>query len=277
MALETFKIANEEKIMIPKIIHYCWFGGKEKPEDVKQYISSWKKHCPDYELKEWNESNFDIHENDYCKEAYAARKWAFVTDYVRLKVLYEEGGFYMDTDVEMVKSLDPLRVYDAVSGYESINHIQTGTLGACQGNEWIRMLLKDYKHRHFLRENGLLDMTTNVQVITKLTTKKYNLRLNGKEVHFGQNMVILPFDYLCAKHWDTGEVSVTENTYTIHHFAGSWVSDEMKRYNARIDKYYRHYQKLGIPNVAAFYLCRVKATYELYGLKYLIKKIENQI
>ena len=103
--------------MIPKIIHYCWFGGKEKPEDVKRYIASWEKYCPDYEIKEWNESNFDIHENDYCREAYEAKKWAFVTDYVRLKALYEEGGFYMDTDVEVVKSLDPLRVYDAVSGY----------------------------------------------------------------------------------------------------------------------------------------------------------------
>ncbi len=99
--------------MIPKKIHYCWFGGKEKPEDVKRYIASWKKYCPDYEIKEWNESNFDIHENDYCREAYEAKKWAFLTDYVRLKALYEEGGFYMDTDVEVVKSLDPLRVYDS--------------------------------------------------------------------------------------------------------------------------------------------------------------------
>ena len=78
--------------MIPKKIHYCWFGGKEKPEDVKRYIASWEKYCPDYEIKEWNESNFDIHENDYCSEAYEAKKWAFVTDYVRLKALYEEGG-----------------------------------------------------------------------------------------------------------------------------------------------------------------------------------------
>ena len=78
--------------MIPKKIHYCWFGGKEKPEDVTRYIASWEKYCPDYEIKEWNESNFDIHENDYCSEAYEAKKWAFVTDDVRLKALYEEGG-----------------------------------------------------------------------------------------------------------------------------------------------------------------------------------------
>ncbi len=263
--------------MIPKIIHYCWFGGAPKPDDVQRNILSWKKYCPDYEIKEWNESNFDINENNYCREAYEAKKWAFVSDYARLKVLYEEGGFYMDTDVEMVKSIDPLRIYDAVCGYESKTHIQTGTLGACLENEWIGMLLHDYDRRHFLQKNGLLDMTTNVQVVTKLTTQKYNLTLDGKKLHFGQNMVILPFDYLCAKHFDTGEVNITANTYVIHQYSASWVSEEMKQYNAKIDEYYDTYRKLGIPDRLAFYLCRVVATYEMYGLTYLIKKIKNKI
>lgn len=101
--------------MIPKIIHYCWFGGNPLSEEAKYYISTWKKYCPDYEIREWNESNFDINENDYCREAYEKKKWAFVTDYVRLKALYEFGGVYMDTDVEVVKSLDPLLSYDALS------------------------------------------------------------------------------------------------------------------------------------------------------------------
>lgn len=217
--------------MIPKKIHYCWFGGKDKPEDVKRYIASWKKYCPDYEIKEWNESNFDIHENDYCREAYEARKWAFVTDYVRLKALYEEGGFYMDTDVEVVKSLDPLRVYDAVSGYESQTHIPTGTMGACRDNEWIGMLLHDYDHRHFLMENGQLDLTTNVGVITKLTIAKYHIHLNGETTLFGKNMVLLPFDYLCAKDFESGKIKKTQNTYTIHHFKGSWLSAESQYSN----------------------------------------------
>ena len=104
--------------MIPKIIHYCWFGGNPLSDDAKRYIASWKKYCPDYEIREWNESNFDINENDYCREAYEQKKWAFVTDYVRLKALYEYGGIYMDTDVEVVKPLDPLLSYDALSGYE---------------------------------------------------------------------------------------------------------------------------------------------------------------
>ena len=102
--------------MIPKKIHYCWFGGNPLSEEVKWYIASWKKYCPDYEIIEWNESNFDVTENAYCKEAYKAKKWAFVSDYARLTVLHDHGGFYMDADVEVVKSLDPLRVYDALSG-----------------------------------------------------------------------------------------------------------------------------------------------------------------
>ena len=212
--------------MIPKKIHYCWFGGKDKPEDVRKYIASWKKYCPDYEIKEWNESNFDINENEYCREAYEAKKWAFVTDYVRLKALYEEGGFYMDTDVEVVKSLEPLRVFNAVSGYESQTHIPTGTMGSCRDNEWIGMLLHDYDHRHFLRKDGSYDLTTNVISITKLTVEKYNLKLRGQKLIFGGNMILLPFDYLCAKDNQTGKVNKTENTYTIHHFKGSWLSEE---------------------------------------------------
>lgn len=249
--------------MIPKIIHYCWFGGKEKPEDVKRYIASWKKYCPDYEIKEWNESNFDIHENDYCREAYEAKQWAFVTDYVRLKVLYEEGGFYMDTDVEVIKSLNPLRVYNAVSGYESQTHIPTGTMGACRDNEWIGMLLHNYDYRHFLCEDGTYDTTTNVIVITNLTVKKYGLQLHGQKIVFGQNMVLLPFDYLCAKDFATGQIMQTTNTYTIHHFKGSWLTDK-DRYaheiKLRMSKFLPH----GVAGHLAAYIaaCKFIGVYE---------------
>ena len=214
--------------MIPKIIHYCWFGNNPKSDKIKTYITSWKKYCPDYEIREWNESNFDVNENPYCQEAYHAKKWAFVTDYVRLKVLHEYGGFYMDTDVEVMKNLDILRTYDAVSGYESETCISTGTMAACPGNEWINMLLDSYTNRHFFKKDGSMDMTTNVKVITRLTCEKYHLNLNGELTHFGNNMVILPFDYLCAKSWKNGKVTVTPNTFTVHHFEGSWLSKTAK-------------------------------------------------
>lgn len=259
--------------MIPKTIHYCWFGGKEKPEDVKKYIESWKKYCPDYEIKEWNESNFDIHENDYCREAYEAKKWAFVTDYARLKALYEEGGFYMDTDVEVVKSLDPLRVYDAVSGYESATHIPTGTMGACRDNEWIGMLLHDYDHRHFIKKDGKLDLTTNVDVITSMTVNKYQVRLNGELTHFGHNMVLLPFDYLCAKDLDTGEICKTSNTYTIHHFAASWLPEDERNYSRLYKKYDAEFRRNGMNPKLSHYASRIRAAYEIGGISMIFRRL----
>lgn len=218
-----------KKDMIPKIIHYCWFGRTPLPDDVKEYIATWKKYCPDYQIMEWNEDNFDINSCDYVKEAYGAKKWAFVSDYVRLYTLYTMGGVYMDTDVEVVKSFDELLKYNAFSGYESSLHIPTGTMGACKNNEWIKLLLDDYRDRHFVMSDGEYDLTTNVVTITRLTVEKYNIELNGKETTFGKNMVLLPFDYLCAKSFDTGQIIKSANTYTIHHFKGSWLSDDEHR------------------------------------------------
>lgn len=259
--------------MIPKIIHYCWFGGNPKSESVKKYIESWRKYCPDYEIKEWNESNFNINENDYCREAYEAKKWAFVTDYVRLKALYEEGGFYMDTDVEVVKSLDPLRVYDAVSGYESPTHIATGTMGACRDNEWIGMLLHDYDHRHFLRKDGTCDTITNVVVITDLTVKKYGLHLHGQKLVFGHNMVLLPFDYLCAKDLDTGEICKTSNTYTIHHFAASWLPEDERNYSRLYKKYDFEFRRNGMNPKLSHYASRIRAAYEIGGISMILRRL----
>ena len=263
--------------MIPKIIHYCWCGGNPKPEDVEKYIASWKKYCPDYEIKEWNESNFDLNENVYCKEAYEAKKWAFITDYVRLKALYKYGGFYMDTDVEVVKSLEPLRAFDAVSGYEAPTRIQTGTMGSCRGNAWIGMLLRYYDNRHFLKTDGSFDLTTNVEVITHLTSQKYGLIFDGEKKTFGNNMILLPFDYLCAKDMNTGEEKVTDNTFTIHHFTGSWLPQETKEYIKIFHYYHQRYRGIGFPEFLAFQLTRISTAYAQGGILYILKKLYNKI
>lgn len=216
--------------MIPKKIHYCWFGGKPFPEDVKKYIESWKKYCPDYEIIEWNESNFDVNQNQYCKEAYEAKKWAFVSDYARLKVLYDNGGIYMDTDVEVVKPLDDLLKYNWFSGFESEEKIQTGTMGASWNSTIIKLLLSDYEKRHFLKNDGNFDLTTNVELITKTLKENYDIKLNNKYQLFGDNNVLVPFDYLCAKSFFSGDILKTSNTYTIHHFKGTWKSEvELKK------------------------------------------------
>ena len=192
------------------------------PEDVKSYIETWKKYCPDYEIIEWNENNFDVTQNQYCKEAYEAKKWAFVSDYARLKVLYDFGGIYMDTDVEVVRPLDDLLQYNWFSGFESEDRISTGTMGAGWNSTVIKIFLDNYNERHFIKDDGSFDLTTNVEVMTKLLKEKYKVQLNNTRQIFDNNSLLLPFDYLCAKSFFTGEISKTENTYTIHHFKGTW-------------------------------------------------------
>src|SRR5699024_8907222 len=127
--------------MIPKIIHYCWFGGNELSKTTKVCINSWKKKLPDYKIIEWNESNFDINSNQYVKEAYQAGRYAFVTDYVRLYVLYHYGGIYMDTDVEVLKSLDSFLKHQAFTGCENEKNSVTGIIGSEKDHEWIKTLL----------------------------------------------------------------------------------------------------------------------------------------
>lgn len=215
--------------MIPKIIHYCWFGPNSISKEAEAYIDTWKKYCPGYEFVCWSEKNFDINSNTYVKEAYESKKFAFVTDYVRLYAMYNYGGIYMDTDVEVCKNLDPLLQYPAFSGYESDSNIPTGTMAAEKHNKWIGLLLKDYDNIHFIRQNGTLDLTTNTERITQTTLKNYDIHLNGKKL-VTDDFVILPFECLCAKDWESSCVKKSEDTYTIHHFAKSWQSDKIKLY-----------------------------------------------
>ena len=158
--------------MIPKIIHYCWFGGKPKPELAEKCIESWQRMCPDYEIREWNEEKFDINSNRYVKEAYEAKKFAFVTDYVRLYAMYTEGGIYMDTDVMVLKPLDEYLKHEAFSGFESKKKIPTGIMAAEKGHHLFGELLKYYDTARFLKDDGTLDMTTNVEIITNMLTPK---------------------------------------------------------------------------------------------------------
>ncbi len=207
--------------MIPKIVHYCWFGGKTIPTEAQKNIDSCKHYNPSYEIKIWTEDNFDLSENAYVQEAYQSKKWAFITDYVRLKVLFEEGGIYMDTDVEVLKPLDSLLNNKAFSGFESNSTIPTGTMGAEANNPWIRKLLEYYNGRHFFKDDGKFDLTTNVETITRITKANYDIKLNNTFQDLG-DVTFYPFDYLCAKNSETGRVMISNNTYTIHHFSGSW-------------------------------------------------------
>lgn len=208
--------------MIPKIIHYCWFGGKEKPEDVTKMIASWKKHCPDYEIKEWNETNFDIHLNRYTEEAYQQKKWAFVSDVARLWALVHEGGIYMDTDVEVIRPLDNLLANKAFIGFEGTQWIGTNLMGTEPHNAFLQAFLEDYNHRNFTNPDGTLNQTTNVEEITSRFLTQHNLERNGKQQQVG-DFTVYPTDYFSPYDYINGKVRTTANTYSIHWFSQSWI------------------------------------------------------
>lgn len=208
--------------MIPKRIHYCWFGGKKIPKLAKKCIASWKKFCPNYEIIEWNENNFDMNYCDYVKEAYRAKKYAFVTDVVRLYALVNYGGIYMDTDVEIIKSLDVFLQYNAFSGFESINFVPTGIMACEKGHKLFKEFLKEYDNIHFIKSDNKYDLTTNCVRITNIC-KKYGLNLNNKK-QIIQKFVLYPSEYFCPKDWVTKKINITKNSYTIHHFNGSYLS-----------------------------------------------------
>lgn len=213
--------------MIPKIIHYCWFGGKPKPELALKCIESWKKYCPDYEIKEWNESNFDMAACEYIKEAYTEKKWAFITDYVRLYAMFYEGGIYMDTDVEVIHSLDPFLDNKAFSGFEDFSNIPTGIMACEKGFELFGEFLDYYKGRHFKLPDGTIDVTTNVLIITNLCKNK-GFVPNNQEQIIGGGFKLYPKDFFCPKDYTSGKIELTDRTVTIHHFSGSWKGTDEK-------------------------------------------------
>ncbi len=210
---------------IPKIIHYCWFGGKPKPPLAEKCLKSWRKFCPDFEIREWNEGNFDIATAPlYVRQAYEAGRWAFVTDYVRLKALTEEGGIYMDTDVEVVKPFTPYLHHQAFAGFESPARIQTGLLACEKDFPLFREFLSYYDTAQYYNPDGTENITTNVEVLTALC-EKYGFQ--GDDTYqVVKGFAIYPREYFCPVDFDTEKLHRTRKTVTIHWFAASWHTQE---------------------------------------------------
>ena len=214
--------------MIPKVIHYCWFGGKPLPEDAKRCIASWQRYMPDYEIKEWNESNFDIHCNKYCEQAYEAKKFAFVSDFARFLILYHEGGIYFDTDVEVVLPMDDIIKNGAFMGCETSptknNPVITVAPGLGIGIEAkhpiYRELIELYDKRSFIKEDGTMDLKTIVATTTEVLFE-HGLKVSD-EIQKIDGISIYPKDYFCPISID-GKMEMTEHTHTIHHYAQSWM------------------------------------------------------
>ena len=210
------------KIQIPKTIHYCWFGKKEKPNIVKRCMESWEKNLPEYEIIEWNEKNFDILCNSYVSEAYEAEKYAFVSDYVRVHSLYNYGGVYLDTDVEIFKSFDDLLHHESFWGFEQENYIATSTIGSAKGNPLIKEFVDSYEAKNFFKKDGTLDELTNVVIITNILETK-GLKMNGEYQKIEGIGVFYPQTYFSPYDYINCRKFITNSTYALHHFYKSWL------------------------------------------------------
>ena len=214
--------------MIPKKIHYCWFGRNPKPKLAQKCMQSWHKYCNDYEIVEWNEDSFDLEAAPlYVKQAYEAKKWAFVTDYVRLYALYYHGGIYMDTDVEVTKPFNRFLKLKGFSGFEDEISVPTGIMAAEAGHPLIKEWLDEYDDKLFLLPDGSMNMETNVLAITH-SMVRHGLKLDNT-LQTVADYTFYPKDYFCPKSAADGLIYRTKNTHTIHHFAGSWMPADMKK------------------------------------------------
>ena len=252
--------------MIPKKIHYCWFGRNPLPELAIKCIESWKKYCPDYEIIEWNEDNFDYTSCDYIKEAYEQKRWAFVSDYARFWILYKYGGLYFDTDVELIKPIDDLIERGPFMGLErefdfgSINRVQDSSvvekqagiyvapglgLYATPGMELYSHILDEYQKRHFINEFGKEDTTTVVQIVSNLLSQYMietvdDITLKTGDVYIYRKDVLCPIDYR------SGKIEITDNTRAIHHYMASWMTeDELKSQEIFIKAKARYGENIG--------------------------------
>ena len=214
--------------MIPKTIHYCWFGRKPLPDLALKCIASWKKFLPDYEIKEWTEDNFNVNEIPYTTQAYQQKKYAFVSDYARFKIMYEHGGIYFDTDVEVIKPLDDIIDKGSFWGLEE--DCLTGKFACAPGLGFscnpglgiCKDMIELYKSLNFLLPNGKLNLNTVVQYLSELLIKK-GVKPQSGIIQFDE-INIYPMEYFCPISYVTGEKKFTPNTRTIHHFAASWVN-----------------------------------------------------
>ena len=207
---------------IPKIIHYCWFGGKPLPKSCKKMISTWKKLLPEYELRGWDETSFDVDSSDFVREAYRAGKFAFVSDYVRLCALKEYGGIYLDTDIEVIRSFDPLlRGRGAVFGFESCEKVMTAFIAAQPEHPIINEFLSSYATKSF----DPADPEPNTVGLTDILTRR-GLALNNRMQLMDGNAAVFPLDYFQAYDFTKALLCVTDHTRTIHRCFGSWCSPQ---------------------------------------------------
>ena len=220
--------------LIPKVIHYCWFGGNPLPDRYKLWMESWHKFCPDYQIIEWNENNYDVSKNAYMYQAYQNRKWGFVPDFARLDIIYNYGGIYLDTDVELVQNLDDLLYQKGFAGFQNAEQVNFGQgFGAVKGLSIIKEMLDMYRDMQFINEDGSLNMTVSPEYQTSVL-ENYHLQKNG-EYQTVDDLTIYPEKLLCGKSMITKRILLKPYTRAIHHFDGSWADPKDRDMNMWIE------------------------------------------
>ena len=234
--------------MTPKVIHYCWFGRKTLPKSAQKCIASWRHYFPDYEIKEWNEDNFNVNIIPYTREAYETHKYAFVSDYARFWILYHYGGLYVDTDVEVIKPMNHIITLGAFMGIEANSIVNKSKdncgksfevnpglgLGVTPGLELYKELLDYYMNEKFILPGGKMNLKT---IVTRTTTVLIGHGYNGKnEIQKIGEVTILPHDYLCPMDSTTGITTITEHTVSIHHYDCSWLDHDTFTFKIHVIK-----------------------------------------
>ena len=264
--------------MIPKIIHFVWCGGGKKSELFYRCLESWKKFCPDYKIMEWNEDNFDISASLYSSQAYSKKKFGFVPDYIRAKVLYDYGGIYVDTDVEITKSFDDLLENDFLISFENGAYLETAVLGSIPHHPFLKKMCDFYTDHPYIKANGKLDLTPSTPIWTSFLMKYYGLKpkAENQKLHDLENqnlpsVTVFNSDYFCPINYTTKELKTTENTYAIHYFDASWFSKKLKTREKFLKGIYKVFGK----NMFAFFTRRY--LYSVYKrLKKDFEKIDNK-
>jgi len=221
--------------MIPKIIHYCWLSGDEFPPLIQKCIDSWKEKLPDYEFMLWDTNRFNLEDNIWVKQAFERKKYAFAADYIRLYAVYNYGGIYLDTDVEVIKSFNDLLERPYFVGTEGLGFIEAAVFGAEKNSPWVKQCLDYYTGKSFINDDGTYNTLTLPRImnsqISKIRTikeiKPFNIEVNLQREDTN-SLYMFPEDFFTAKNHGTGVIEKTANTYSIHHFAMSWVPKSTK-------------------------------------------------
>ena len=260
--------------MIPKIIHYYWVSDGDMPLLVQECIESWKKHFPDYEMHEWNNTNFEAMNVKFTAEAMKKKKYAFVSDYVRLYALYKYGGIYLDTDVKVLKSFNNLLNNRAFIGFENEKSIGVGVFASEAHNPLLKQMLDLYARKAFLDNRGNMDLTPIPKVLEPIFLMQ-GIKLNGL-LQRKEYITVYPTDVFYPLNYNTGKVNITPNSYAIHLYNASWKDIEDKKYIEACRKYYIIFERF-FPCWGASLLSKIYATIKIEGKKSLWNKIKRNL